>query len=88
MSCCQGKRSQFRQNVPIPPPGSDAQPLTQQRAAQVSFVYFEYNGKSGLTAVGPITGRRYRFDATGAVVAVDGRDAPSLSAVPNLTRRA
>jgi hypothetical protein len=37
-----------------------------------------------LTAVGPITGRRYRFNGPGARVAVDSRDAPSMRAVPNL----
>jgi len=47
-------------------------------------VYFEYVGKTGLTVVGPITGSRYRFDGPGAIVAVDGRDASPVAAVPNL----
>ena len=33
-------------------------------------LYFEYLGDTGLTAVGPITGRRYRFNGPGARVAV------------------
>ncbi len=47
-------------------------------------VNFEYVGKTGLMVVGPISGKRYRFNYTGAIVAVDARDAPSLIAVPNL----
>jgi hypothetical protein len=35
---------------------------------------------------GPVTKRLYRFAATGAVVTVDARDAPSLSRVPHLRR--
>lgn len=49
-------------------------------------VAFTYTGRTRLLAEGPITRRRYRFDAPGAVVAVDARDAPSLAAVPLLRR--
>jgi hypothetical protein len=38
-------------------------------------------GKTGLTVVGPRTHKRYRFDHTGAVVAVDRRDGRALAAV-------
>lgn len=48
--------------------------------------YFEYVGRTGMTVIGPITGRHYRFDGRGAVVAVDRRDEPSLPAVPHLRR--
>lgn len=48
--------------------------------------YFEYVGKTALTAVGPVTRRRYRFAGPGAVVEVDGYDAPAMIAVPNLRR--
>jgi len=37
-----------------------------------------------MTAVGPVTGRRYRFERPRARVAVDGRDAAGLAAVPHL----
>lgn len=50
------------------------------------FAYFEYRGSSGLTVLGPLSGQRYRFSAPGARLAVDGRDAPSLAAVPELHR--
>jgi hypothetical protein len=33
-----------------------------------------------------VTGRRYRFANRGAIVAVDERDAPSMSGVPNVRR--
>lgn len=50
------------------------------------IVYFEYVGRTGLTVQGPITGKRYRFAGPGTRAAIDGRDAPSLSGVPNLKR--
>jgi hypothetical protein len=50
------------------------------------LVNFEYTGPSALTALGPLTGQRYRFAAPGAVIAVDARDAAYLMAVPHLKR--
>ena len=49
-------------------------------------MFFRYVGATGLNVLGPITGRRYRFNAPGAVVAVDQRDAASIAGVPNLRR--
>ncbi len=54
------------------------------RNQPLSLIYFEYVGKTGLTVIGPITGKRYRFPKPGAKTAVDGQDAPSLAMVPNL----
>lgn len=51
-----------------------------------SVEYFKYVGKTALTTVGPITGRRYHFATPGAVVEVDGYDAPGMAGVPNLRR--
>jgi len=45
---------------------------------------FEYFGATGMTVIGPVTGRSYRFDRPGAKLAVDPRDAPGLGAVPNV----
>jgi hypothetical protein len=39
-----------------------------------------------MTVIGPVTGRRYRFDQPGAKVSIDPRDAPALSAVPHLRK--
>ncbi len=47
-------------------------------------VSFEYIGRTSLTAIGRITGRRYRFGMPGARVAVDLRDRHSLLSVPHL----
>ena len=48
--------------------------------------YFQYTGKTALTAIGSATGQRYRFASSGAQVAVDSRDAPSMMGVPHLRR--
>ena len=47
---------------------------------------FEYCGSTALTAMGPVTGRSYRFERPRARVAVDARDAAAIAAVPNLRR--
>jgi len=87
MGCCGDKREQFHDRILAPQSREIiAEASSLPSATPPSFVYFEYIGKTGLTVSGPITGRRYRFDVPGAVVAVEGRDAPSVSAVPNLRR--
>ena len=48
--------------------------------------YFEYTGRTALTAIGNVTGQRYRFTAPGVAVAIDSRDAPSMAGVPNVRR--
>ncbi len=46
---------------------------------------FEYLGSTSLTVVGPVSRRRYFFDARLVpVVAVDPRDREALAAVPKL----
>jgi hypothetical protein len=50
------------------------------------FQSFIYVGNTNLTAIGVATGRHYRFPGTGAIVAVDMRDAPSMAGVPNVRR--
>ncbi len=79
MPCCGQQRGQF--NGPaIPRNAEPAAPRPERYAA----AYFEYVGKTALTAIGPVTGARYRFERPGARVAVDPRDRRSLAAVPNL----
>ncbi|MGI9486138.1 MAG: hypothetical protein ACR2RF_09740 [Geminicoccaceae bacterium] len=46
--------------------------------------YFQYQGDRGLTVIGSISGKRYRFGYTGAVMAVDPRDRRSLTAIQHL----
>jgi hypothetical protein len=63
---------------------SAAQPSPVRADFAGAAVRFEYTGATGLTVRGPITGRNYRFKAPGEHVAVDGRDAPGMMAVPRL----
>ncbi len=49
-------------------------------------VNFEYNGKTGLSVTGSITGKKYRFNHPGDVQLVDYRDAPGMMMVPVLKR--
>ncbi len=87
MGCCGGKREQFHDRILAPQSREIvAEASSLPRVIPQTFVHFEYIGKTGMTVVGPVTGLRYRFDVPGAVVAVEGRDAPSVSAVPNLRR--
>jgi hypothetical protein len=79
MNCCGRARPAAEAYHPIRHPGPPAEP--QFRPAMVAFVY---TGATRLQADGPVTRRRYRFEHPGAVVDVDGRDAPSFAAIPNL----
>ena len=49
-----------------------------------SRVFFEYVGRTGLTVIGPASGRRYRFERPGARLEVDLKDRRSLAQVPHL----
>ena len=69
----------------MPAETSEARSMTFTPPAP-TFQYFEYTGRTALTAIGVATGLRYRFASPGARVAVDSRDAPSMMAVPNLRR--
>lgn len=71
MPCCGDKRVQVRQ-------------VNQPRAEDNTPVYFQYTGQTGMTVIGRESRLRYRFDTTGAVLAVDARDKSALLAVPNL----
>jgi len=51
-----------------------------------SDVSFRYKGKSSLTAVGSITGRRYFFKKSGDILIIDYRDANGMRTIPNLEK--
>ena len=55
-----------------------------QRPSPVSIVHFEYIGKTALTVIGPITGKKYRFPQPGSKIAVDVADALSVATIPVL----
>lgn len=86
MTCCGGKRVEFYRVTPHQAAAEHLQNAPIHRIVQPMTVYFQYVGRTGLTVTGPITGRQYRFNHTGAVVGVDGRDAGSMAAVPHLRR--
>jgi hypothetical protein len=90
MACCGQKRSQIttqpaipqRQNINPAPPIAAPRRLQPQSGASV--VSFQYTGTTALTAIGPLSGRRYHFAAPGAILQVDARDRASLATVPQL----
>ncbi len=58
--------------------------ISGHRVGADASTYFRYIGRTGLTVVGGVSGKRYRFDQAGAIVAVDPSDRPSLASVPKL----
>jgi len=85
MSCCGKKRTEFQGTIQthqgFKTTGSTH---SQPQSVRHSAVYFQYLGKTGLTVVGSITSKRYSFNSPGAIVEVDLRDRPAMTAVPNL----
>jgi hypothetical protein len=84
MSCCGNKREQFQ--VQRAADSRQGRPADRPfpRAAPALKVVFEYNGQPPIVVVGPVSGNRYRFDASGARVEVDPRDRRSLAVTPRL----
>jgi hypothetical protein len=80
MSCC-GKSRTARQ---IENSGDVNRVVVPARA--IGYRYFEYVGKTALTVIGPVSGRRYGFTHPGDLLPVDERDGPSMAAVPNLRK--
>lgn len=76
MGCCGKSRAVMTPTTPAP------RPKTSSSASSS----FQYIGGSGLTVQGPVSKRLYRFAGPGSIVAVDVRDAPSLTRVPLLRR--
>jgi hypothetical protein len=82
MPCCGKKRSQARPTTQTPSVPESAESASLPRPPEHdSLAYFQYLGKTGLTVMGPRTGKRYRFHRPGTVVAVDPRDRHALAAV-------
>ena len=84
MCNCGNKRSQYNQ-------GNNASSVQTKTSIITSKQYtnsiFEYVGKTALTVVGNITGRRYRFNRPGDLQSIDSRDAAGMLAVPVLRRK-
>ncbi len=77
MGCCGRTRQQLGSVGPARPSNG---PRPQRRFS----VTFEYTGGTGMTVVGPVSGRRYRFDGPGSRIVIDLRDRPGLARVPKL----
>lgn len=84
MACCGQKRNAFSNhsshqmlsNIMF----NDA-PSNNTRDAQ-----FEYTGSTALTAIGSITGKRYRFSHPGDIQIVDYRDVPLMMGIGSLKK--
>src|SRR5262245_22422975 len=88
MSCCGKQRANLRLEKPRPH-RVEVRPIASAVGSGVpasTRVLFQYTGQTGLTVMGPVSGRRYRFDSPKAIVEVDTRDAPALTTVPRLQR--
>lgn len=78
MACCgQGARTASMPVTPSGPPATIGLPHPPPPTARM-----EYTGARALSAVGPVTGTRYRFGGPGARVAVDRRDLAGLATIP------
>jgi len=83
MSCCGKQRQRFSTSKPSHSHQRErAASQTQSRPS--AYAYFQYTGPTGLSVRAPSSGSRYRFEGSGAVVAVDPRDRRALAALPQL----
>lgn len=80
MSCCGKTRQQLAGGMTF----QRVEPKAAAQSSRQFTVVFEYTGQTGLTVFGPVSGRRYRFEATGSRVTVDPRDRPGLTKVPKI----
>ncbi len=85
MSCCGKKRETYSKA-----PSSQSAYATKAKSSNPApavpegAVEFEYIGRTGMSLIGPATGKLYRFGWPGARVAVDSKDKPALVTVPLL----
>jgi hypothetical protein len=85
--CCGANRATSFQTRAASRASSAAQAPRLPGAGQRSAVaYFEYTGKTAMTAVGPVSGVRYRFAGPGSRLAVDLRDRERLAGIPGLAQ--
>ena len=83
MSCCGKNREQsLGQSSGASRLGPLGRP--QPHSPLPRQVVFQYDGATGLVAIGPVSGTRYRFDGPGARVTVDPRDRRFLANIPKL----
>ena len=86
MACC-GKSNYKPVNTGSWMPSAPMDDLMHRTGENTDkTVLFKYTGKTGLTAFGSITGKKYRFNEPGAVVAVAYADSYSMIAIPHLQK--
>lgn len=82
--CCGRPMHALVPQAMAPQVRASAAPLTA--TARPNPVRFEYTGRTALTVVSPLTGRKYRFAEPGAKVEVDARDRSWIAFVPHVRR--
>jgi len=83
MACCGKKRNEFLHNQSM---HHQANNSTMGESMGNRYVQFEYTGFTGLTAIGSITGKRYRFAQKGDAQPVDYRDVPAMMGIAVLRK--
>jgi hypothetical protein len=79
MSCCGKGSTMNTRGVSSPAGASRPAPTSLPRVA-----HFRCTGPSTVVAVGPVTGRMYRFPSSGMTVQVDSKDAMAISRVKHI----
>lgn len=80
MCNCGNKRTQINTD-------QNTAPQIRSNMQQTANTVFEYIGKTALTVIGNISGRRYRFNRPGDLQSVDPRDVTGMFAVTVLRQR-
>jgi hypothetical protein len=85
MACCGRQRQRFYETQSREQPAVKRSPQSfEARDRRYAGVLFQYIGKTGLTAIGPRSGRQYRFLGHNSVLSVDPIDRRALMNVPKL----
>jgi hypothetical protein len=79
--CCGNRRTQFHTGISTNFAKPTQPTSSQPQIARPSGTVFENIGSTGVRVVGPVTGRRYHFNAPGSRVTVDPRDQSSLASI-------
>jgi hypothetical protein len=82
--CCGSNRASFEEQTNSK--ATQAKTILPAENETINYV-FEYTGKTALTAIGLVTGRRYRFNSPGDMQSVDPSDVSGMMMVPVLKRR-
>lgn len=79
--CCSKKRAQARQMSQSDAVSKNEGTTLPPQLKNSASLLFQYVGQTGVTVMGPRSGKRYRFDHPGAVITVDPRDRRAMTAV-------